>query len=88
MDKGGHFMEKNIGTIDAYIRITLGFIMLGGGIMKKSPAKIVVGSWKLAEGMTRFCPMLYVFGMNTNHLDKVLPIKKSCNSKAQLFRGL
>src|SRR5690554_1175185 len=80
-------MEKNVGTLDAYIRITLGFMMLGGGIMKKCPVKIAIGSGKIAEGITRFCPMLHVLGISTNNLDRVITNKKG-TSNNQLFNGL
>lgn len=60
-------MEKNVGTLDAYLRITIGLTMLGTGILKRSPSRIVFGSGKVAEGITRFCPALYLMGINTRN---------------------
>ncbi|RBP41592.1 YgaP family membrane protein [Garciella nitratireducens] len=63
-------MEKNVGTLDSYLRITIGLTMLGTGILQKSLSRIVFGSGKVAEGVTRFCPALYLMGINTKDLDK------------------
>lgn len=56
---------KNVGMLDSYLRLTLGFSMLGCGIAKKSDLMILLGAGKIAEGITRFCPMLYVLGITT-----------------------
>lgn len=56
---------KNVGRLDSYIRLTLGFSMLGFGIARKSDLLILLGAGKIAEGITRFCPMLYIFGITT-----------------------
>lgn len=63
-------MKKNVGTLDAYLRITIGLTMLGTGILKRSPSRIVLGSGKVAEGITRFCPVLYLMGINTKNFHK------------------
>lgn len=77
-------MEKNVGTLDAYLRITIGLTMLGTGIIKKSPLKIAFGSGKVAEGVTRFCPVMYLMGINTKDLSR----KKIKSSSDDLFNGL
>lgn len=58
-------MHKNVGDLDAYLRITGGFTLLGMGILDRSRFTIMIGAMKVAEGMTRFCPMLHMLGMNT-----------------------
>jgi len=58
-------MEKNIGELDAYLRITGGLTLLGIGIMNSSKLLSFLGSMKVAEGVTRFCPMLYLLNRNT-----------------------
>jgi hypothetical protein len=78
-------MKKNVGTLDAYIRITLGLAMLGTGIIVKSPIKIAIGSGKVAEGVTRFCPMLYL--MNLNTICKK-DLKDTNKNSVPLFSGL
>lgn len=57
-----------MGLLDAYIRIFLGLIMLAGcSGQKKHPIMTVLGSMKVAEGVTRFCPCLYLMNKNTKH---------------------
>lgn len=63
-------MEKNVGTIDAYIRITGGVYLVGYGIVKKSSLAIILGSMKIAEGTTRWCPMLHTLGISTRENKK------------------
>ncbi|MGC5326202.1 YgaP family membrane protein [Brevibacillus sp. SYSU BS000544] len=65
-------MQKNVGTVDATIRITLGLLGLtyGVGKMTRRPHRtpwllMTMSAMKVAEGVTRFCPMLYSAGMNT-----------------------
>lgn len=59
-------MKKNIGDVDAYIRLAGGFTLLGVGIAKKCTPVIALGAMKITEGMTRFCPVLYLLGLSTN----------------------
>ena len=80
-------MKKNVGTLDAYIRITLGLTMVGTGILLRSPIKIALGSGKVAEGVTRFCPMFYLLNLDTRALDKKL-LKEINESPDPLFSGL
>lgn len=66
-------MQKNVGSLDAYFRITLGLFGLAWGtsqLVKRpySGLPIVVSlasAIKVAEGVTRFCPMLALFNVNT-----------------------
>jgi hypothetical protein len=67
-------MQKNVGTVDAIVRITLGLLGLAYGIgrMGRRPYRtpwflMVMSAMKVAEGMTRFCPMLYALGVNTRN---------------------
>ena len=65
-------MLKNVGELDAYCRIAGGLTLLGIGIMGSSKTLSLIGSMKVAEGVTRFCPMLYLMGKNTMDWDKSL----------------
>ncbi|MGA9174101.1 MAG: DUF2892 domain-containing protein [Thermoactinomyces sp.] len=62
-------MQKNIGTLDAILRITLGLVGLAwcsSRTRRNFPFMIaLVSAMKVAEGITRFCPMLALFGKNT-----------------------
>lgn len=59
-------VRSNIGTINAMVRITFGFTLLAwstGEMAKgKSPALHIscsaLGAQKVAEGITRFCPVV------------------------------
>lgn len=71
-------MQKNVGQLDAYMRISGGLTLLGWGIMKRSTPAVAIGAMKVAEGVTRFCPMLYLLGLNTlrpegNSDEKLMP---------------
>ncbi|NLZ52840.1 MAG: DUF2892 domain-containing protein [Thermoanaerobacteraceae bacterium] len=58
-------VSKNIGELDSLLRISLGFSMLGYGIAKKSNFSILIGSWKIAEGITRVSIMYHLLGIDT-----------------------
>lgn len=58
-------MQKNVGHLDAHIRISVGLIMVAMGIVKKSLLLIIPGSCKVSEGVTRFCPILYMLNIST-----------------------
>ncbi|HJV45437.1 MAG TPA: DUF2892 domain-containing protein [Bacillota bacterium] len=66
-------MKKNVGTLDALIRITFGLLGLTWGISRivrsrehKFPLFITfMSALKVAEGVVRFCPGLALFGVNT-----------------------
>ncbi len=59
-------MKENIGTIDSYIRLTAGFYLFGRGIKRSSDFLMIMGSIKIAEGITRWCPILHMLKMSTN----------------------
>ncbi len=69
-------MQKNVGTMDAIVRITCGLAGLAWATsrMVKYPRRgLPVGlamlcALRVAEGVTRFCPILHLRGKNT--LDK------------------
>lgn len=69
-------MQKNVGTIDAIMRITCGLTCVAWATsrMVRNPrrslpiAAAMMGAMRVAEGVTRFCPMLKLMGTNT--LDK------------------
>lgn len=74
-------MRKNVGTIDATIRITVGLLGLAYGIgkMSRRPYRapwllMTLSAMKVAEGFTRFCPMLYAMGSNTRTEDGMQPM--------------
>lgn len=91
-------MKKNVGRLDAYIRITLGLIGLGCAISKmsnhryrKKPYGLLLWSaMKVAEGITRFCPILLMFGISTRKedvirqaMDKIIPTGLSLYNKTR-----
>lgn len=59
-------MEKNVGDFDAFLRLTAGLTLFGYGIMKKSKLSIFLGSMKIAEGITRWCPMFEITDASTS----------------------
>ncbi|HHY82675.1 MAG TPA: DUF2892 domain-containing protein [Clostridiales bacterium] len=74
-------MVKNVGELDAYLRITGGLTLLSIGIMGSSKTLSLLGSMKVAEGITRFCPILYLMGKNT--LDWEWKLKKQVEEKLE-----
>lgn len=65
-------MQRNVGRVDAMIRITAGLVGLAYGIgkMNRRPHRtpwvlLTMSAMKVAEGATRFCPMLYAMDMDT-----------------------
>lgn len=58
-------MKVNVGMLDAYLRLTAGFAMLGIGARHKCTIVTLLGSMKIAEGITRFCPILYWLDKDT-----------------------
>lgn len=69
-------MKKNVNTVDAMLRITIGLTGLAWGTAqmvrqpKRSTPMIVtmLSAMKVAEGITRFCPMLAMFKTSSNQL--------------------
>lgn len=70
-------MKKNVGNLDAYMRITGGLTLFGYGIMKNSKTSVMLGSMKVAEGITRFCPMFYIMGISSNNDTITFEVTKS-----------
>ena len=60
-------IKENVGLLDAYLRLTLGFTVLGLGMRHKIPLAVLLGSMKIAEGVTRFCPILSWLDKDTLH---------------------
>lgn len=65
-------MRRNVGTTDAMIRITAGLLGLAYGVgrMSRRPHRtpwllMSLSAMKVAEGVTRFCPMYAAIGMNS-----------------------
>ncbi|QKS70434.1 DUF2892 domain-containing protein [Paenalkalicoccus suaedae] len=62
-------IKQNIGLVQALIRITIGFVLVGYGIAKLSERfarnwpvwTLIAGGMKIGEGITRFCPVIYWF---------------------------
>lgn len=64
-------MQKNVGTIDALIRITFGLVGLAycATAKRRFPWCMAIHSaLKVAEGITRFCPILAIFGKENRNL--------------------
>lgn len=67
--KGVNTLRPNIGLINALLRITLGLTVVSWATAKlvKKPYQTLplivsfLGSMKIAEGITRFCPLTYLF---------------------------
>lgn len=68
-------MRKNIGTWDAIMRITIGLLGLAWSTARMVrhssrglPVLVaILSGMKVAEGITRFCPMLYLLDLRTNY---------------------
>jgi hypothetical protein len=81
-------ITPNIGIVNALIRITCGFTLVAWGTSKlvKRPLSntplivVMMGAMKVAEGITRFCPLTYLFeekmtemtNGNTNEFDELI----------------
>ncbi|HEX6970721.1 MAG TPA: DUF2892 domain-containing protein [Limnochordia bacterium] len=62
--------EENVGPLDAYLRVTAGLMLLGWGASRRhtklvSGLLMAVGAMRVAEGVTRWCPVLELLGKNT-----------------------
>lgn len=66
-------MKKNVGTMDASMRITCGLAGLAWATAKmirrpysSMPMLVaILSAMKVAEGITRYCPMLDLLNVNT-----------------------
>lgn len=71
-------MKKNVGTLDAIMRITVGLTGVAWGTAKmvKQPYRslpvivTVASAMQVAEGITRYCPMLDLLKMNSQRLNQ------------------
>lgn len=54
-------MKRNVGLLESYLRLIVGFTTFGYGIIKKSKFSVLMGSIGIAEGLTRWCPMKALF---------------------------
>jgi len=77
-------MRKNVGTIDATIRITMGLLGLAYGIgrMAQRPSRtpwllMAMSAMKVAEGATRYCPMLGALGISTRKGMDIQPSREA-----------
>ena len=86
-------MKRNVGTIDALFRIAFGLFGLAWGISKmvsnprrKFPFFIAfLSGQKVAEGITRFCPGLAAFGLNTTDLERTGTREQATNRASHEF---
>lgn len=62
-------MEKNVGTLDAHIRLSIGFSLLGMGIIGSSKTMVGLGAMKIATGISRFCPIMHALKLSTVEQD-------------------
>ena len=69
-------MKRNVGLLDAYIRLTFGLFLLGLGIARlvRRPNRafprflLLAGAMRIAEGITRFCPLFLALGVDSRGL--------------------
>ncbi|MFR6472181.1 MAG: DUF2892 domain-containing protein [Turicibacter sanguinis] len=64
--------QKNVGRLDSYVRISAGLMMISLGIMKHKGWLAAMGSMKVAEGITRYCPILDLCHFTTLSDDELL----------------
>ncbi|WP_071435467.1 YgaP family membrane protein [Bacillus kwashiorkori] len=86
-------IQKNVGTINALIRITLGLTMLSWSTAKlaKKPRKIsylfwaMMGAMKVAEGIVKYCPVTDVMKKQMENGNSLfgLNIRSNGNSNEQ-----
>lgn len=66
------WMKKNIGTVNSMVRISGGLTLLAWSIAKMAREKptggqmflAFMGAQKVAEGITNYCPMVDMFGLD------------------------
>jgi hypothetical protein len=69
-------MKKNVNSVDAFMRITVGLTGVAWGIarMVNEPYRnfpmvvTMLSAMKVAEGITRFCPMLALFNTSSKEV--------------------
>lgn len=77
-------VSKNVGRLDSFFRLSLGYSLLSFGIAKKSDLLIMLGSIKVAEGISRFCPSYHFLGVNT--LNNELHIARAKSIGTELLK--
>jgi len=58
-------VKRNVGDLDAYLRLTVGLTAFGYGIIRSSRLSVLFGSMKIAEGLIRWCPTSALLGIST-----------------------
>jgi hypothetical protein len=62
-------VQKNVGSLDAFLRITCGLAGLSWSAAqgrRRFPCWFAaLSAMKVAEGITRFCPLLALLGLST-----------------------
>ena len=53
-------MYKNMGLLDSFIRLFFGLLAFGFGVSRRNCISIFLGSILTAEGITRFCPIMFI----------------------------
>lgn len=74
-------MMENVGTRDALMRISVGVLLVAWSASRQrwswtSALSAAYGATKVAEGITRYCPLLAVFGLTTRDETDAAPIAK------------
>ena len=75
-------MKKNVGILDSYLRISGGLSLLGIGVICSSKVMILLGSMKVAEGATRYCPMMHLLGVDS--LDWQLKLEENMSDEIEV----
>ena len=57
--------QKNVGRLDAFLRIAAGIAVVSVGIIKKRPSLATIGACKIASGVTRYCPVYELMDVTT-----------------------
>lgn len=77
-------MRKNVGTIDALCRLLLGFVGFGWAVSRLARSRffqlnafllLILSAQKIAEGITRYCPVLAAFDINTRDSNQKTPYR-------------
>jgi hypothetical protein len=62
-------MKKNIGNLDALIRIWTGSYIFGKGVSKKSLLMTSLGGLIMSEALTKSCLLYSMFGISTSGIE-------------------
>ena len=59
-------MKRNLGLGDAMVRLTVGFVLFGKSLhCRHNSLLMLIGAMEIASGITRFCPLYHLLGINT-----------------------